>query len=54
MIKFQKSQALTSHLESFWSIVHYFNWVKGYWLDQCRIDLLLIGPDANFHNWSVF
>ena len=22
MIKFQKSQALTSHFESFWSIVH--------------------------------
>ena len=28
MIKFQQSQALTSHIESFWSIVSWEHWIN--------------------------
>ena len=31
IVKFQQSQALTSHFESFWSIVHRGPVLKGFW-----------------------
>ena len=34
MIKFQQSQALTSHFESFWSIVQFFDQNKPFFI--CR------------------